>query len=253
MIADRLKGLEDHINAYELRERVLLCLSVLSLVCFLWYYLFYLGHTNEHEQRQKQADMLQGEIRNLLALQEVLNEALTKDPSAAKRKELGRYTQRLDELDNELNEVSVGLIPAKELVRVLHDVLPEDAGLTIHGARTYAPTNINFNQQLGDVSAEDKKATEALTQDDANAAINRDATDEAANAEHASAAKVYKHLVTLELSGTYFSVIAYLQRLENLPWRLYWQFLDYRVSDYPNAIIYVGVYTLSADKGRFNE
>ena len=49
----------------------------------------------------------------------------------------------------------------------------------------------------------------------------------------------------LELEGPYLAVLAYLEDLEALPWRLYWQVLEIDVDDYPRNRIRIEVATLS--------
>ena len=40
----------------------------------------------------------------------------------------------------------------------------------------------------------------------------------------------------------------YLQKLEQLPWKFYWQHFDYEVQQYPRALITLNIYTLSTSK-----
>lgn len=51
--------------------------------------------------------------------------------------------------------------------------------------------------------------------------------------------------VVLEFEGNYFSTLRYFQQAEKLPWRLFWDKLDYQVTTYPQAKITVQIHTLS--------
>jgi len=55
--------------------------------------------------------------------------------------------------------------------------------------------------------------------------------------------------VELEVSAGYFQLLDLLQRLEALPWRFYWDRLEYRRSDYPRGHIRLRVHTLTAEEG----
>ena len=46
-------------------------------------------------------------------------------------------------------------------------------------------------------------------------------------------------------------VVQFLVALERLPWRFYWQDLNYSVDHYPNAEVILRVYTLSSEEGLF--
>ena len=56
---------------------------------------------------------------------------------------------------------------------------------------------------------------------------------------------VTQHSFQLNFVGNYFGVINYLTRLEQLPWHLYWDTLEYKVVKYPQAEVVVKVHILS--------
>lgn len=64
----------------------------------------------------------------------------------------------------------------------------------------------------------------------------------------ATAGAIYKHRLQLVLRGTYSETFAYFKRLEQLPWSFYWQRLDYRVAEHPQAEITLEIYTLSLER-----
>lgn len=64
----------------------------------------------------------------------------------------------------------------------------------------------------------------------------------------ATAGAIYKHRLQLVLRGNYNQTFAYFKRLEQLPWSFYWQRLDYRVSEHPQAEITLEIYTLSLER-----
>lgn len=64
----------------------------------------------------------------------------------------------------------------------------------------------------------------------------------------ATAGAIYKHRLQLVLRGTYSETFTYFKRLEQLPWSFYWQRLDYRVAEHPQAEITLEIYTLSLER-----
>jgi len=56
---------------------------------------------------------------------------------------------------------------------------------------------------------------------------------------------LFQHPLQLQFKGDYFNTLAYLDRLEKLPWELYWDSLEYRVDAYPEATITVKFYLLT--------
>ncbi len=57
---------------------------------------------------------------------------------------------------------------------------------------------------------------------------------------------LYIHGFTIEFSGDYFATLDYLKGLEKIKWRLFWDGINYRVSDYPKAIITINLHVISA-------
>jgi MSHA biogenesis protein MshJ len=58
----------------------------------------------------------------------------------------------------------------------------------------------------------------------------------------------YRHGLEIEVEGSYAACLEYLNAIESLPWRLYWQVLELDVIDYPLNRIRIEVGTLSLDE-----
>ncbi len=59
---------------------------------------------------------------------------------------------------------------------------------------------------------------------------------------------IYRHGLSLTLSGNYFNTLNYLKKLESLPWRFNWDSIDYKVKEYPVAETTLKLYTLSFEE-----
>jgi MSHA biogenesis protein MshJ len=66
--------------------------------------------------------------------------------------------------------------------------------------------------------------------------------------EDPSAVTFYRHGLEIEVEGSYAACLDYLNAIEALPWRLYWQVLELDVIDYPLNRIRIEVGTLSLDE-----
>lgn len=56
---------------------------------------------------------------------------------------------------------------------------------------------------------------------------------------------LYKHGLSLEMEGSYSSVLGYVRHLEQQSWKLYWDELTYKTTVYPNGYLLLKVHTLS--------
>lgn len=61
--------------------------------------------------------------------------------------------------------------------------------------------------------------------------------------------RIYKHGMRVTFEGDFNSTLNYLQALESMPWRFYWDNVEYQVLDFPVARVVITVHTLSLDEG----
>lgn len=66
----------------------------------------------------------------------------------------------------------------------------------------------------------------------------------AGGADNQTQTGYYLHPVKIELTGSYFSILSYLNTLESLPVKYYWRSFNYTVEEYPTARLILEVYTL---------
>ena len=58
-------------------------------------------------------------------------------------------------------------------------------------------------------------------------------------------AVLHRHGFAIEFSGSYLATLNYLEALESLPWRFFWDSVSYEVLDYPKSIVRLKLHTLS--------
>jgi len=85
--------------------------------------------------------------------------------------------------------------------------------------------------------------------------FDKETTAQKSKAEEQSANKqirdvfgLYRHGIRITFQGNYMKSMDYLQKLEQLPWKFYWQSFGYQVEKHPKAIITLNIYTLSTSQ-----
>ena len=137
------------------------------------------------------------------------------------RLRIASLRRRIDEINATLGNHASELIDPSEMAQVLEGVLKEQSRLTLVRIRNTTP--------------------EFLSADEDPSAVNPSATDQ-------GAVTFYRHGLEIEVEGTYAACLDYLNAIEALPWRLYWQVLELDVIDYPLNRIRIEVATLSLDE-----
>ncbi|WP_075185703.1 hypothetical protein [Teredinibacter haidensis] len=251
-ITDQLKGkwegVSDAFVALQLRERALIAISILAAIYLVWDMVFATALAERREILVTRFDNANRELKVLSSQEKILVKNLSRDPNVAKRREIMRLEKQLEQANHELEEMAVGLLSASKLPEVLHDVLRESNRLQLKGMKSIAPVKLELSGAMrgNDEGGELDDAVDVVEEQYDTAA--RSIVDDERLAEERIIG-VYKHAVQITLEGGYFSVVNYLQKLESLPWKLYWDFIEYDVKQYPKATVTIEVYTLSTDKG----
>lgn len=222
---EQLTVYQEKLDAVTPRERGMVLVCALGLI-YLLANLLWLGPQETALDKQasslKQiATQLQGAQTALQQLQQIQ----TMDPDAPKKRQIQHLQQELDSIDQQLGQLSVGLVRAEQLPVILESVVAETGALKLIKLETLPVTRLQLSGSTATGTEKDKE---------------KDASESLG---------VFKHTTAVVVEGSYFQVLAYLKSLETLDWRFYWESLVYRVGDYPSATVEIKVYTLSTEEG----
>ncbi|AVV84046.1 hypothetical protein [Shewanella putrefaciens] len=192
------------------RERVLIGIALLALVSII-------GFMPLESLWKKQMSISQQlkvlEQENQISVQqiELYQQRLTMDPNQDYQQRLVLLQQQNQEIDMQLNEQMVDMVPADYMPELLGNLLGQVQGIKLIKFTSIAPVPL---LAVGD----EKKLN------------------------------LYSHGIRMSLEGDYFSVMRFVEAVEAMPDKLYWKRLDYKVAEYPKGMIDIEVYTLSLNK-----
>ena len=207
-------------DALQQREKVLVAGIILALVYALVEFTLLKPADDEHK---KLTGQLQANSTQLTSSQEQMAQLQTNATgnNGNRGPQLRAVQQQVSALRSELATLAGGLADANQLPRILEDVLVKTGKLSLLKLQALPVEEL----QLAATS----------------------------NSGEPVSAGVYKHGVALQLQGAYFDVVDYLEALEQLPWGLRWDTLNYRAASYPNAQVTLQVYTLTTEEGLFGD
>jgi len=218
---EQFTQLIERIDAMELRQRVLLLAAGLTL-------LFFVADTFAIQpalNKQKASTQAIDEWESRLDLLRHRTGMLSGLSPENQRSEL---QAQLDDLDAQLDERLGGLLAPDQAMDVLEQVLEQEQGLV-----------------LREVNASNKplSGTELLDRDDATRDDNPFSPG-AGNNDELLSTGIGRYQLQLQLEGSYLATLRYLRALEALPWKFFWESVDYEVTEYPAARITLDIYTL---------
>jgi len=209
-IRTRLDPLLSKIDALSPRERLLVLATCLVLIATLWHMLLM-------QPLAKRASQSRAELTTLEESISVANSSLEDQilqlagGGEQQRSRIASLRKRIDEINATLGNHAAELIDPSEMARVLEGVLKEQARLKLVRIRNTTPEFLSADGDEGGVT-------------------------------------FYRHGLEIEVEGSYIACLEYLNAIESLPWRLYWQVLELDVIEYPLNRIRIEVSTLSLDE-----
>ena len=218
-----LTDLMDRFDQRSLRERVMVLMAVLALIALLWDSILMQPLERERKGRLAQVEMLRAEVSGLQKSVEAIVAQGVTDPDEANRNAVAKLQGEIASLDGQLAGATAGLIAPKEMAHVLEQVLDRTSHLTLLKLKSLPP-----------------EAVIAPISGDANASQG---------AGKAASTQVYKHGVEIEIAGGYLETLHFLQSLEALPWRFFWDHAEYVVEQYPQGRLKLVIYTLGLQEG----
>jgi MSHA biogenesis protein MshJ len=165
----------------------------------------------------------------------LLEEGLTQDPNAVFNKKITQYKKKLKEVDENLLKLTSDLIDPIQMRYALLQLLKTQKGVSLQSFQVIAAQPITM--------ADSKSATKNN---------NRNSQETKASGESAEATQpelvLYRHAIKIKLSGGYFQLRDYLQQLEALSWKFFWQEFNYQLTEYPISELEIEMYSLSTKR-----
>lgn len=243
MIWWQKKPFIDAIEGYEKisdREQKIVLITLTSVLILLIYILLIeplvLSAMQASEDRNQAEDINQSLILQI----EKTRAKQFQDPNEPLREKLVQITRQSDEMQKKINLLTQALVAPKEMVALLGKVLRQDKKLKLISL-------VNLPEQAMNIDGSGIRESEKTSPSISNIALTADEIESEEN-EQEKEALIYKHAFEIELEATYGSTLAYLKRLDQLPWQLFWQDLTYESKQYPMGRLKLKIYTLSTSK-----
>ena len=235
-----LRNLMDRYEQLSVRERLLVLAALLAVILVIWDGVFMGPRERERKQRGAQVQGLAAEVSGLEQSIEAISAQGVIDPNEATRKDIEKLRKEIPELDAQLAGATSGLIDPKEMSRVLEQLLARTSRLQLRALRTLPPAAV-----VAPASTQAADAAAGVIEKD----LRSPALALGAAPVQAGAAQIYKHGLELELTGTYLDILRFLQALESLQWRFFWDRIEFSVEEHPRARVKLTLYTLSLQEG----
>lgn len=223
-LKENLKKIKILVDQLSLRERVLILVSTIAIVYLSWRNIILENLASSKKQIAGSALNLQKQIFNLQGQLSEVSSSLNLDPIIRLQEKIDIIQKENEQLEKTLANMTEGLISPKEMTSLLKVILDKHQDLTV-------------------VRVENIQAVPIFGE-------NIDGTEKTVKGSNIF--QVYKHGIEFTVRGTYFQLLNFLEEAEQLPWKVFWEELEYSVNKYPIATIKIVIKTLSLDNTLFS-
>lgn len=210
--------LETIYNALSMRERILICMGVISLVYGVWHttlYDYILATDSDIAKKmgdiKEQINLLEGKIDSM-------SEVVGRDPTYLLIEQSKSLKKESDFLDKKIDEKTKAMLSSKEMVTVLRNIISKTEGLSLINMESLSSKPLFESKMIK--SGSGPKRVQAFT-----------------------------HNLKIELLGGYFELVGFLKSVEKQNPSIVWDILDYEVIKYPKAKITIYLHTVGIDEG----
>ncbi|MEH6358641.1 MAG: type II secretion system protein GspM [Pseudomonadales bacterium] len=220
-LKESMLKLRAKLDGLQPRERNIVLILALVVMVFMWDLLVFSSLQSDVKSARDQSATVAQQMTTINSQLVELSKPGNANPNAALQVQKQQLNIAIDQISSNIKTMTGNLIPAKRMVQVLEDVLHESSDLQLLRVKSL-PVRKLISDSAGNVEDVEPNQQEGV---------------------------LYLHAVELELRGDYFETLRYLQALEELPWQVIWDQLEYQVEGYPKANIRLRINTLSSGDG----
>lgn len=226
-----MKALKQKFLALQHRERVLILIAGLAVPLFIGFLLFIEPAWKQAAKFDQDLRAAQTQLNDLQTQINLTQRQLSTDPNQPYQQRLTELKTELARIDQQVSGHTTELVLARQMPSMLRELLGATDRVKLVSLRSLQPVKIDVDAQAqsGENSIEQAEPTQMAS----------DSTDKIT---------LYQHGVALQLQGSYFDIQAYLKKVRELNWRIYWHKFDYQTDTYPQAVVSLELYTISTSR-----
>lgn len=222
-LKERTAVWEGKINKMSLRERGILSGVILALIFYSVDSYLLMPLSQQKQALQQQVTTLKNDkINEDLLLTTIIAEGKN-DPNLRARQQLELLEQQLKGVNRRIDKALSGFIPPEKMSQALEALLNQVNTLQFQALKNMPVTSIDYlpRVEIG-VDPDSSPIDDAPT--------------------------LYRHTLRLNFSGSYRSILSYLQQIESLPWKFRWDHLKLAIKSYPRVDVELTLSTLSINQ-----
>lgn len=227
------------LDRLSLRDRAIILFLTIAGLLFLWYLLSYMPQNNSLNTITASIGNENTETAQLTEKRTMI-QGLVKDDTVTKLTTKYKQLQtNIKELDNRITRFQKRFIDDRKLANLLNSILNQTDGVSMDEL-----TNKSMLEQVAPIpvgALTPTSGTSGTTSTPTAPPTNTTTPNPVAQPAGQAIEQIHYKLI---LKGDYFSIMNYLEKLEQTEWQFYWDRFKYKVNTYPEATATIEFYTL---------
>ncbi len=216
-----------------LRERLLVGLTAVVLLLFLWWTQLY-QHLAPKTLRLEQANQRRAsELQALALARDGIRKRLEQGVHREQQARIEQLRKKIQRLQQQLAEGTEGLVSPQQMFELMRSMIDAAPRLKLLQLRRLAIEPLFRPDQASQSAAAETQPSPAEMAD-----------DESLRQQPA----LYRHVMQLRLQGRYADILGWLHQLEQLPWQLIWNRVELTAREYPMIEIELTLSTVSSSR-----
>lgn len=203
----------EKINALAVRERVLAFSSVVVVIVFAWWHFHFESMIADKLALDEQSASLAQEIETMNVTTKAIEKRIDGGVHKAKQTQLIALRQELDRIELMLQEKTLELVEPDEMFSLMQELLFAESKLELTELKRKQVTPA-FSMEVSEVGQP----------------------------------QIYRHVLNIRFEGSFRNILTYLNRLEELDWKLMWDRINLKTHEYPVIQADIEISTLSDSK-----
>lgn len=210
---ERIYELKKWLRLRSVKEQVAILFFAMALTYFVWILLENYFIASSHQRIQKEIEARQVEIKTIQNQKAQINEIVNRKSFIDALKQKKSLSNLSSNFKQKIQNILPTVVSHDKIPALISDILKQQQGVAIVDLKKLPP--------------------EAWIPD------NSISTELPVGAKNIS-----RYGFQVEFHSSYFDAVDFLARLEKLPWRIYWDSLEYKVIEYPEGDIIIKFYVL---------
>ncbi|MCK5662608.1 MAG: hypothetical protein KAI17_03930 [Thiotrichaceae bacterium] len=209
----QLLEIAEKINALSLRERSIIILTVVILLGFVWWNTFALSMLEKTKKLNQQSKNLETEIIAINTTASAIQNRIANGALKEKQQRLAQLKQELKKINELLEAKTQSLIEPDEMFDLMQQLIFSESRLKLLSMK--------------------RKQVEAVF---------------SKHMDENPQPVIYRHVMQMSFEGKFEDILKYIKKLELLKWKLIWDRINLKTSEYPIIIVNIEISTLSDTK-----